>query len=187
MARSWPTIRSATPERRLSASSSAATSGSPPTLALVATRARSEGALRQERTSGERSSACRRSQCNGVYASMSPTSRRFGATLGARSPRLRASTTGRDGCESAARSAGPISAKRSAVARFATITAKGLASRIFRRRKVATAASSRASHRRWKPPSPFRATIPPSRRTAAASATVPVSFGPQRGQAIGSA
>ena len=48
-----------------------------------------------------------------------------------------------------ARSAAPSSARRSALAEFATITAKGLASRAFRRRKaLAPPSSSRASHRR---------------------------------------
>ena len=79
------------------------------------------------------------------------------------------------------------------------MTANGFSSRRFRTRSSRTAAEDVASHARWKPPIPFRATMPPSDTTRAAvrigspsppadpSASIATRRGPQSGHAFGCA
>ena len=148
MARPCVTTRSAIAPRRRRASSSSATSGSPPTLALVATSAISLGAWRQPAKSGAPARACSTQPMQRRIGEHEADVGEFGATLGARTPRLLARTIGRGrDCKSAI-SASPSSASSAALAAFGTIMAKGLASRALRRRNFATAASLRASQTR---------------------------------------
>ena len=58
-----------------------------------------------------------------------------------------------------------------AAARSGAISANGLSSRCLRARSSATAASSSARHARWKPPTPFTATIAPASSAPAAAST----------------
>ena len=79
------------------------------------------------------------------------------------------------------------------------MTAKGLSPRCLAARNLATATSSDASAAKWKPPTPFTATMRPAASASAAAAitsgtsrVVPPashqrSDGPQSGQQIGSA
>ncbi len=129
---------------------------------------------------------------------MTPSVGRSGATEGAIVASCRRAST--IGAAADARSpASPLesAATACAIARSWTMTAKGFHGRALRSRSLRTAASSRASQRSWKPPTPFRATTRPSRRPAIARASAssrvarvsPSSerrarLGPQRGQLI---
>ena len=96
--------------------------------------------------------------------------------------------------------AAQASRRREARSREGYRTANGLSSRPFRSRSSRTARSERASTIRWKPPTPWTATIAPSRRAhpAARSAascvadTAPAGvqssrWGPHAGHAVGCA
>src|SRR6476659_5906745 len=149
-------------------------------------------------TSGRPASASRR-WWSGVYGSISPTSEVSGATSDAIPDVsfLASSTIGRSVDSSSARSAGETCATDSASSRSRTITAKGFSSRLFRRRRRATASGEVASQARWNPPSPLMATISPATRARAAqrngsvpssnspSAESAWSRGPHSGQALG--
>ncbi len=129
-----------------------------------------------------------------------PTAGRH-ALRNCRCPRWRSRTIGRCGEASRALSRGVHFGDRARrVDGGRTITANGLSGRCFRSRSFATAASFRASARRWKPPSPFIATILPARIASAAASSAscfaaiasPSAFqsasrGPHAGQAFGSA
>ncbi len=188
--------------RRAIASSLPITSGSPPGLALVITSASGCGAASHAVPAGRPAASWKSRYCSGVYGSIAPSQASPGATPGsaASAPAaLGVSTTGRAADSSSARSAAPTSASPASDAAFATITAKGFASRDLRERRRATASALRASQARWKPPSPLIATISPriSRATVAATGSTPASGvpsgassasrGPQAGQAFGSA
>ena len=154
-------------------------------------------------TTGNSSSAARR-WWSGVYGSMTP---RYGlrgatpgATVGTASSRRRKSTMGEAGERSAVSSSSDRRHAARTASRSGIITANGFSSRCLRDRSRCTAASFRASTRRWKPPSPLTARISPRRSAREASSNASCrcsttrpfashssSCGPHSGQAFGCA
>ena len=111
--------------------------------------------------------------CTGVAGNITPSSGSRSASPGASaaSGRFRRSTMGRAGDSSTAASVSPTWHTWRTSSTDAIITANALPSRCLRRRSNATARGLRPSQARWKPPSPFTATIPPARSISAARAS----------------
>jgi hypothetical protein len=189
-ARSWARIRSTALPRRVVASSTRCTMGSPERLPDVITRGRAASSSR--------------SACSGVVGSIKPSSvpPAPGATERAMHESLRrgTSTIGRASESSSARSSASSTACFSASASEPTITAKGLRPRRLHRRSSETAGSLVASHASWKPPIPRMARAPPAHRICCASASADTpsarsapsganaeSRGPQSGHVVASA